>query len=97
MSALRGRPGATVIEADVLAPGVLEEAVEGCDWVFHMQANADVRHGLDHPGRDLEQNTIATARVLEAMRRSQYSAITRPRPAVAPLSAPMTGFGMVGK
>jgi UDP-glucose 4-epimerase len=36
--------------------------------VFHLQANADVRHGLEHPRRDLEQNTIATANVLEAMR-----------------------------
>ncbi len=37
-------------------------------WVFHLQANADVRHGLEHPRRDLEQNTLATAGVLEAMR-----------------------------
>jgi UDP-glucose 4-epimerase len=72
------RPGATVIEADVLAPGVLERAVEGCDWVFHMQANADVRHGLEHPGRDLEQNTIATARVLEAMRAGGVTRIVFP-------------------
>ena len=43
-------------------------AVAGCDWVFHLQANADVRHGLEHPRRDLEQNTIATSTVLEAMR-----------------------------
>jgi UDP-glucose 4-epimerase len=68
--------GATIlIEADVLEPGVLERAVEGCDWVFHLQANADVRRGLDHPGRDLEQNTIATARVLEAMRATGVSRI----------------------
>ena len=46
----------------------LERAFRGCDWVFHLQANADVRHGLEHPRRDLEQNTIATAAVLEAMR-----------------------------
>ncbi len=36
--------------------------------MFHLQANADVRHGLEHPGKDLEQNTIATACVLEVMR-----------------------------
>jgi UDP-glucose 4-epimerase len=78
LSGLRERSGATVIEADVLAPGVLERAVDGCDWVFHMQANADVRHGLDNPGRDLEQNTIATARVLEAMRARGVSRIVFP-------------------
>ena len=78
VAGLREHPGATVIEADVLAPDVLERAVGGCDWVFHMQANADVRHGLDHPGRDLEQNTIATARVLEAMRAGGVSRIVFP-------------------
>ena len=36
--------------------------------VFHLAANADVRFGTDHPRRDLEQNTIATFNVLEAMR-----------------------------
>jgi UDP-glucose 4-epimerase len=36
--------------------------------VFHLAANADVRFGVDHPRRDLEQNTIATYNVLEAMR-----------------------------
>ena len=40
----------------------------GCDTVFHLAANADLRHGLEHPRRDLEQNTIATSTVLEAMR-----------------------------
>ncbi len=36
--------------------------------VFHLAANADVRFGTEHPRRDLEQNTIATFNVLEAMR-----------------------------
>jgi UDP-glucose 4-epimerase len=59
---------ARLVEGDVLDPAVLEDALEGCDWVFHLQANADVRRGLEHPRRDLEQNTIATAGLLEAMR-----------------------------
>jgi UDP-glucose 4-epimerase len=70
--------GARLIEADVLEPGVLERAFEGCDWVFHMQANADVRRGLEHPRRDLEQNTIATSTVLEAMRARGVSRIVFP-------------------
>ncbi len=61
-------PAVTLHEGDVLDQRLLERAFEGCDWVFHLQANADVRHGLEHPRRDLEQNTIATANVLEAMR-----------------------------
>ncbi len=70
-----GRPGVSLVEGDVLDVAVLQEAVEGCDWVFHLQANADVRHGLDHPRRDLEQNTIATSNVLEAMRAKGVSRI----------------------
>src|SRR5712692_4937671 len=42
--------------------------MQGTDWVFHLAANADVRFGTHHPRKDLEQNTIATANVLEAMR-----------------------------
>jgi UDP-glucose 4-epimerase len=60
--------GAQLHEGDVLDRALLERALYGCDWVFHLQANADVRHGLEHPQRDLEQNTIATSNVLEAMR-----------------------------
>jgi UDP-glucose 4-epimerase len=62
------RPQVTLVEGDVLDTNALEEAVDGCDWVFHLQANADVREGLKHPQRDLQQNTIATSNVLEAMR-----------------------------
>jgi UDP-glucose 4-epimerase len=68
VSELLAGSGAELYEGDVLDNALLERAFQGCDWVFHMQANADVRHGLKHPQRDLEQNTIATATVLEAMR-----------------------------
>jgi UDP-glucose 4-epimerase len=71
----RGQRGFRLVEADVLAQDALEDALEGCDWVFHLQANADVRRGLGHPRRDLEQNTIATANVLEAMRSRGVSRI----------------------
>jgi UDP-glucose 4-epimerase len=40
----------------------------GCDTVFHLQANADVRGGQDRTRIDLEQNTLTTWNVLEAMR-----------------------------
>jgi UDP-glucose 4-epimerase len=69
------RPGVSMVEGDVLDVAVLQDAVEGCDWVFHLQANADVRRGLEHPRRDLEQNTIATSNVLEAMRAQGVSRI----------------------
>lgn len=71
----RQHPSATLLEGDVLDQALLEGAFAGCDWVFHLQANADVRRGLDHPRRDLEQNTIATSTVLEAMRSTGVSKI----------------------
>jgi UDP-glucose 4-epimerase len=54
-------------EADLLDPPRLKAAMAGVDTVFHMAANADVRNGPEHPRKDLEQNTIGTANVLEAM------------------------------
>jgi UDP-glucose 4-epimerase len=58
----------SLVEADVLNTRELERAMAGADIVFHLSANADVRFGLEHPRKDLEQNTIATFNVLEAMR-----------------------------
>jgi UDP-glucose 4-epimerase len=60
--------GVRIVDGDTLDTATVENAVDGCDWVFHLQANADLRRGLEHPRRDLEQNTSATANVLEAMR-----------------------------
>ncbi len=72
---LENTPGVRLIEGDVRDISAVESAVEGCDWVFHLQANADLRGGVEHPRRDLEQNTITTANVLEAMRRHGVSRI----------------------
>lgn len=55
---------------DLLDLAAVENAAAGIDIVFHLAANADVRFGTDHPRKDLEQNTIATWNVLEAMRRN---------------------------
>jgi UDP-glucose 4-epimerase len=61
-------PGFRFLRGDNLDPSALTQAMEGCDFVFHLAANADVRFGLEHPSKDLQQNTIATFNVLEAMR-----------------------------
>ena len=61
-------PKFTFVKGDILDAGALTAAMRGCDHVFHLAANADVRFGTDHPSRDLEQNTIGTFRVLDAMR-----------------------------
>jgi UDP-glucose 4-epimerase len=61
-------PNFRLIEADLLDLPAIISAFEGGETVFHLAANADVRFGTDHPRKDLEQNTIATYNVLEAMR-----------------------------
>ncbi len=65
----------TLVTGDALDENVLDRAMKGCALVFHLAANADVRFGPDHPRRDLEQNTIVTFNVLEAMRRHGTSRI----------------------
>jgi UDP-glucose 4-epimerase len=61
-------PGFRLVEGDNLDLPSLSRALAGSDVVFHLAANADVRFGTEHPRKDLEQNTIATFNVLEAMR-----------------------------
>lgn len=61
-------PAFHFFEGDILNLPKLSEWFRGGDCVIHLAANADVRFGTDHPRRDLEQNTIATYNVLEAMR-----------------------------
>jgi len=57
-----------LVEGDLLDLPALTAAFSSAEMVFHLAANADVRFGTEHPRRDLEQNTIATYNVLEAMR-----------------------------
>lgn len=62
------QPGFRLLRGDTLDLPGMTSAMAGCDTVFHFAANADIRDGWSHPRRDLEQNTIATFNVLEAMR-----------------------------
>ena len=61
-------PRYRLVRGDLLDLDAVRAAMAGSEVVFHLAANADVRFGTDHPRRDLEQNTIATWNVLEAMR-----------------------------
>jgi UDP-glucose 4-epimerase len=71
----RDQPGFTFVKGDLLDEATLTQAMAGCDFVFHLAANADVRFGTHHPRKDLEQNTIATYNVLEAMRANEIRRI----------------------
>jgi UDP-glucose 4-epimerase len=70
-----GNPKVRVVRADVLDSERLKDEMVHCDHVFHLQANADVRGGIQRTRVDLEQNTIATWNVLEAMRINQIKHI----------------------
>ena len=68
-------PRFRLIRGDARDLPSLRPAVEGCDTVFHLAANADVRSGLNEPRRDFERNMLATFNVLEAMRAAGVSRI----------------------
>jgi UDP-glucose 4-epimerase len=61
--------------ADLLDLEALSAAMAGADFVYHLASNADVRFGVHHPRKDLEQNTIGTWNVLEAMRTNNVGRI----------------------
>jgi len=75
LRAAEGRRGFGLVRGSILDPDALLAASKGCDTVFHLAANADVRFGPEHPGKDLEQNTVGTFNVLEAMRKNSISRI----------------------
>ena len=63
------------IKADLLDLKKLKAAVRGADFVFHLAANPDIRHGIKFTDTDLKQNTLVTFNVLEAMRSARISKI----------------------
>src|SRR6185295_13480809 len=68
IEAAQRHPNFRFVQGDNLDLDAITAAMKGSDTVFHLAANADVRFGLEHPRKDLEQNTISTFNVLEAMR-----------------------------
>jgi UDP-glucose 4-epimerase len=58
----------TLVRADVLDFAALSQSMRNVEFVFHLAGNADIRFGTLHPAKDLEQNTIGTNTVLQAMR-----------------------------
>src|SRR3989442_675325 len=64
-----------IVRGDVLDLTALKAASKGCDFVFHIQANADVRGGVRNTRVDLEQNTLTTWNVLESMRENGIAGI----------------------
>lgn len=61
---------ARLVTGDARDLAALAGAMAGHEVVFHLAANPEARWGLENTALDLEQGTIATHRVLEAMRRT---------------------------
>jgi UDP-glucose 4-epimerase len=66
-----GHPDFTVIEGDCLNRKDVRTAMKGCELVFHLAANPEVRVGAVNTEIDFRQNIVATYNVLEAMRESE--------------------------
>jgi UDP-glucose 4-epimerase len=64
-----GNPNFKLINADIFDATKLDEAVRKQDIIFHLAANPDVRLGAEDTLVHLQQNILATYRLLEAMRR----------------------------
>lgn len=63
-----GRDNFRFVEADLLDRDKVKKAITGHDVVFHLAANPEARRGLENTELDLQQETVATYSVLEAMR-----------------------------
>jgi len=77
-----------IIQVDLLDQEKVLPHFAGVDQVFHLAANPDARWGIANTRLDLEQETIVTYNVLEAMRRHAVGQII--------LSSSGTVYGDVG-
>ncbi len=61
-------PNFKFIKADLLDKNNLNSSMVGCDVVYHLAANSDIKKSAIETSIDLEQGTIVTYNILEAMR-----------------------------
>ena len=59
-----------LLTGDLMNPKMLDRAVSGKDFIFHLAANPDVKLGAENTHVHLEQNVLATYNLLEAMRKN---------------------------
>src|ERR1051326_2829862 len=68
-------PNFKFIQADLLDVSKLKESMAGSEAVFHLAANSDIIKSAENPKIDLEQGTVVTYNVLEAMRANNIAKI----------------------
>jgi UDP-glucose 4-epimerase len=84
----RNDPRLKISALDLLDLEKIAPHFAGVDQIFHLAANPDARWGIENTRLDLEQETIATYNVVEAMRRHKVTQII--------LSSSGTVYGDVG-
>jgi len=84
----KNNPRLKIFKLDLLDLKKIQPRFRGLDQVFHLAANPDARWGIENTKLDLEQETVATYNVLEAMRRNSVRQII--------LSSSGTVYGDVG-
>jgi UDP-glucose 4-epimerase len=70
-----GKPGFQFIQADLLDYAALEKAMKGHGIIWHLAANTDIPGGVKDTTLDLNNCTVATRNVLEAMRQNKINKI----------------------
>ncbi len=75
IESLIGNKNFELKKLDLLNEQKLYRYFKNVKLVFHLAANADVKNGFLHPKKDLEQNTLVTYNVLEAMRKQSIKKI----------------------
>ena len=58
-----------IVKTDLVDEQACSQVLAGCDVVYHLAANADVRFGWQQPLRDTQQNLVVTQNLLEACRK----------------------------
>ena len=63
------------IIGDILNPEDIENAIEGCDVVYHFAAQADIKSSSDDPTKTIQNNIIGTQNILELARKNNVNRI----------------------
>ena len=64
-----------LVEGDLLNRSDIGKAIKGCDAVFHLAANPDVRSGAGNTKTHFDNNIVATYNLLEEMRENGVTKI----------------------
>ncbi len=68
--------GCELIEGNILDKPALLDAMKGCEMVYHLAANPDIKYKLGDPlDKDFTQNAVGTYNVLESMAKNYVNKI----------------------